>query len=45
VFTVVRTDATIWGVDAAMVTTEPDNPQYITQRDALVKGFRVEPPT
>jgi hypothetical protein len=35
---------TRWGVNLAIKTTNPDNPKYLAERDALLKGFRVELP-
>lgn len=45
-YLVVLTDHgdTRWAVNLMMQTTDPDNPQYIAQRDALLRGFRVEMP-
>lgn len=43
-FAIQRNGDTIWGVDVVMMTTNPENPEYIAQRDALLEGLRVELP-
>ena len=43
-FAIQRNGDSIWAVDVSILTTNPENPEFIAQRDALLEGLRVELP-